>query len=196
MSTTSDFLIENNCLTKYSGCDKDIVIPTSVTAIGSHAFKGRESLTSVTIPEGVTSIGAGAFEGCTSLSSITIPDSVTDVYNAFRGCRGLADEDGWIIIRGILFDYFGSDENVIIPDGVTSIGAGAFFDCRSLKSITIPEGVTSIGAGAFFCCHSLESITIPESLTSIEYEAFEGCDSLSEELWDRIEAIEPYAFED
>ncbi|MDD6032694.1 MAG: leucine-rich repeat domain-containing protein [Oscillospiraceae bacterium] len=86
MSITSDFLIENNCLTKYSGCDKDIVIPTGVTAIGSHAFKGRESLTSVTIPEGVTSIGAGAFFDCRSLKSITIPESVT-----YIGCEAFLD---------------------------------------------------------------------------------------------------------
>ena len=147
------FVIENNCLTKYRGCDKDIVIPTGVTAIGSYAFEGRESLTSVTIPEGVTSIGVGAFYDCRSLKSITI------------------------------------------PNGVTTIKVNTFSRCESLKSITIPEGVTSIGAGAFCCCHSLESITIPESLTSIEYEAFEGRDSLSEELRDRIKAIEPFAFE-
>ena len=46
---------------------------------------------------------------------------------------------------------------VIIPEGVTEIGALAFYDCDSLKSIVIPEGVTEIGAWAFCGCKSLES---------------------------------------
>ncbi len=42
--------------------------------------------------------------------------------------------------------------NVVIPDGVTSIGAGAFRDCRRLTAVRIPASVTSIGADAFSGC--------------------------------------------
>ena len=48
---------------------------------------------------------------------------------------------------------------VVIPNGVTSIGEGAFFFCSSLKSITIPDSVTSIGDGAFRCVQSVQVST-------------------------------------
>ena len=69
-------------------------------------------------------------------------------------------------------------KNVIISDGVTSIGAYAFSFCESLQSITIPNTVTSIGAGAFEYCESLQSITIPNTVTSIGAYAFYSCYSL------------------
>jgi hypothetical protein len=40
----------------------------------------------------------------------------------------------------------------MIPDGVTSIGAGAFVGCSSLISVTIPDSVTSISGWAFRGC--------------------------------------------
>ena len=68
---------------------------------------------------------------------------------------------------------------VIIPEGVTSIGNQAFYECSNLTSITIPEGVTSIGNEAFCRCSSLTNITIPKSVTSIGNQAFRGCYNLT-----------------
>ena len=70
-------------------------------------------------------------------------------------------------------------KTVVIEDGVTSIGADAFFLCTSLASITIPDSITSIGSYAFHVCTSLASITIPDSVTSIGSSAFSGCTSLA-----------------
>ena len=64
--------------------------------------------------------------------------------------------------------------DVVIPDGVTSIGYEAFYDCTSLQTITIPDSVTSIGDYAFRYCKSLQTITIPDSLTDIGFRAFDG----------------------
>ncbi len=69
--------------------------------------------------------------------------------------------------------------NIVIKNGVTSIGDFGFFNCRSLKSITIPDSVTSIGDSSFSNCESLTSITIPNSVTSIGNSAFYYCDSLT-----------------
>ena len=69
--------------------------------------------------------------------------------------------------------------NVIIPDGMTSIGFDAFFRCSSLERIEIPDSVTSIGGNALNGCSSLTSITIPDSVTSIDGCAFSGCTSLT-----------------
>lgn len=70
-------------------------------------------------------------------------------------------------------------KEVIIEDGVTSIGSFAFYGCSSLTSITIPKGVTSIGNYVFYGCSSLTSIAIPEGVTSIGFDAFYNCSSLT-----------------
>ncbi len=72
-----------------------------------------------------------------------------------------------------------SVKNVIVKNGVTSIGNCAFFFCDSLTNITIPNSVTSIGKNVFSSCSSLSSITIPNSVTSIGGGAFSGCRNLS-----------------
>lgn len=83
--------------------------------------------------------------------------------------------------------------NVNIPNGVTSIGDGAFSEFSSLDRITIPDSVTSIGNEAFSGCLYLTRITIPSSVTSIGNSAFFGCSSLeniyykgTEEQWNAI----------
>ena len=47
------------------------------------------------------------------------------------------------IENGCLKEYIGADKEVVIPNGVTSIGKCAFFRCKSLKSVIIPDGVMS-----------------------------------------------------
>ncbi len=143
------------------------VIPEGVTSIGVGAFAGCEGLTSITIPEGVTSVGAGAFAGCTNLTSISVDDRNT-IYHSVGNC--VVETASKTLVVGC---------NVsVIPEGVTSIGVGAFAGCEGLTSITIPDSVASIGKYAFSYCTGLTSITIPDSVTSIDGYAFSGCDSL------------------
>ena len=91
-----------------------------------------------------------------------------------------ADENGFVIENGVLTEYTGTAAEVVIPDGVTSIGDYAFLRNMSLKEVTIPAGVTNIGERAFSECRSLEKVTIPASVTSIANSAFLDCSSLTE----------------
>ena len=68
---------------------------------------------------------------------------------------------------------------IVIPDGVTSIGSDAFSYCSKLTDVTISNSITSIGSSAFSHCSSLTSITIPNSVTSIGNDAFWNCSSLT-----------------
>ena len=158
-------------------------IPDGVTKVGSSAFIGCSSLTSITIPNSVTEIGYSAFEDCTSLTSITIPNSVTSIGDsAFEDCTSLTSitiPNGVTSIGDSAFEGCTSLTSITLPDSVTSIGSGAFIGCSSLTSITIPDSVTCIGDSAFNGCTSLTSITIPDSVTSIGESAFSGCSSLA-----------------
>ena len=68
--------------------------------------------------------------------------------------------------------------SVSIPKSATTIGAKAFFGCKSLTNITIPKSVRRIDSYAFYGCTSLTSITIP-SVSSIGDGAFAYCTKLT-----------------
>ena len=60
------------------------------------------------------------------------------------------------IVNGVVIDCNTTDvTDVVIPDGVTTIGDRAFSCCESLRSIIIPNGVTSIGRYAFAYCENI-----------------------------------------
>ena len=69
---------------------------------------------------------------------------------------------------------------VVLPDTVTCIEDGAFYDCHKLVSITIPDSVTKIKSRAFTGCKSLENVTIPYGITQIESYTFFNCESLTD----------------
>jgi hypothetical protein len=187
-------------ITGYYGPGGAVTIPYTinglpVTSIGDSAFVSCTSLTSVTIPASVTSIGFGAFNSCTSLTSVTIPASVTSIGDAaFAGCLSLAAitvdvlNPAYISVDGVLFNRSqtiliqcpgGKPGSYTIPNSVTTIGYGAFADCRSLTNLTIPSTVTSIGDWAFQLCTSLTSVAIPNSVTNMGNGAFYVCTSLT-----------------
>ena len=94
------------------------------------------------------------------------------------------------------FAFTGKLEKINIPSSVKEIGNWAFRQCSNLSSITIPDSVTSIGDSAFRDCDSLSSITIPDSVTSIGDSAFGSCSSLSSiTIPDSVTSIEYGAFD-
>ena len=86
-------------------------------------------------------------------------------------------------------------KSIVIEDGVTRIGSGAFMKCSSLTDVNIANSVKSIGRNAFSECSSLKKINIPNSVTSIGTGAFGFCTSLVElNLQDGIVSIAEAAF--
>lgn len=80
-------------------------------------------------------------------------------------------------------------EEVVIDEGVTSIGDWSFYGCTSLTEITIPDSVTSISYGAFAGCSSLREITILESVTGIVEDDFLG---INENIFDSCSDLTVY----
>ena len=103
-------------------------------------------------------------------------------------------EDGVTSIGDCAFIGCSSLTEIVMPDSVTSIGDCAFRGCSSLTEIVMPDSVTSIGDSAFSNCTSLTSVAIPDSVTKIGHFTFYECDSLTDvyysgsgEQWRSIE---------
>lgn len=158
----------------------DLTIPEGISSIKDYAFYNCRSLSSVVIPEGVTAIGASAFSGCNNIGSVTIPSSVNLIKSeAFDQCSALlnlyiSDIAAWCNI-----DFYDSTSNptvyadnlfinnvlttdLVIPEGVSSIGRYAFATCKSLTSVTIPGSIVSIGESAFNYCSGLTGVYISD----------------------------------
>ncbi|MEE1219964.1 MAG: leucine-rich repeat protein [Ruminococcus sp.] len=90
-----------------------------------------------------------------------------------------------------------SIKEIIIFDGVTSIGKYAFYNCTNLMNISISDSVTAIGYAAFRKCTNLESLTIPDGVTNIDKHAFSSCSNLkSVTIGNSVTSIGGSAFSD
>jgi len=181
----------------YGAKFSNVEIGENVESIGSSAFQGCTDLTFISIPDSVVSIGDKAFADCSNLYDIFIGKSVESIGRyAFNGCNGMKfvrikDLSTWCKIdfhdeysNPIIFTkkfYMGHDEvkDLIIPDGVISIGERAFYGCSSLTSLTIPNSVETINYRAFYGCSGLTSISFGNGLTSIDDQIFKGCTGLT-----------------
>ena len=179
MSSSRTLYIDSN---KVEG---ELIIPGSVTSIGSSAFYGCTGLTSITIPDSVTSIGEDAFYNTAWYNNqpngLVYAGKVAYKYKGtMQNSTSITIKNGTLGIADKAFYNCTGLTSVTIPDSVTSIGDWAFFGCTGLTSVTIGGSVTHIGWGAFKGCTGLTSITIPDSVTSIGGYAFEGCNNLQD----------------
>lgn len=129
----------------------------------------------------VTYIPSNAFSGCENLISICIPDSVCMIArNAFAHCdkliqieNGVKYVDKWVI---------GSEENVTsatLRSDTIGIADNAFYMNRELTDIIMPNGMKTIGNDALSYCRELTRINIPSSVVNI-YGVFDSCRKLEE----------------
>ena len=177
------------------GCTNlpSVDLPENLASIGDDAFYTCSSLASIDLPASLSSFGAGVFSGCTGLTSINV-DAGNSFYCSQDGilftkdmteliCYPAAKEgehyavpSGVVIICDEAFDSSYNLTSVDLPEGLTSIGAGAFSGC-SLISIDLPESLVSIGASAFYG-KNWTSLVLPENLRSVGYGAFSWSDAL------------------
>jgi len=97
---------------------KTTVIPSSVTAIGTNAFRSNNGLTEITIPGNVSIIGEEAFAYNDNLKTLNLEQGITHIKaGAFMNCKALT--------------------SLIIPPSVNTLENSAFYGCKKLKSIYI-----------------------------------------------------------
>ena len=168
----------------------------SVAIIGAYAFYGCSSITSVTISGSVNIIKGYAFYGCSNLASVNIPASVADFGNYVFTATALPDP----IYKDSVFVYMPTTATGVytIPNQITQICGGAFYQCASLSQVVLPNSVTWIGPGAFLECNGLTqpiynntlfarlpvtysgSYTIPDGITTVCASSFTYTSGLTE----------------
>ncbi len=115
-----------------------------------------------------------------------------DAYTVPEGARAIADyafcmrdmgevilPEGVESVGAYAFAYCESLRAVTLPEGLKSLGEMAFFVCGALREVVIPEGIEVLPAGVFSDCYAMRSVTLPESLRAIEGGAFFGCYALT-----------------
>lgn len=173
-------------LAKYKGADTELIIDTLdgyiVEKIGAKCFYDNDSITKITLSEEITEIGNYAFYDCDGLTALSVPASVEKI-----GKHTFADSTTVVAIAensalAIIDDYAFSGNvttNLSLPNGVTKIGEGAFYD-SDLSTLTISENssLQTIGRQAFVDSN-IVSIYLPASLENIGVEAFKALASLT-----------------
>ena len=168
----------------YKNLITEVVIDEGVTAIGSYAFFECRNLTSITLPSSLRSILRSAFERCSALTELAVPDGVESIADyAFCGCTGLQSvrlpSSIRTLGREILIDVTGKlYVHCRIPD--TDYFTYAPFYNSKLSEVVIEEGVDSIGSYAFIGSSQLTSLHLPSTLRHIGREAFSDCSALTE----------------
>lgn len=171
-----------------------ITLPDGIKWVRDWAFAGFPNLTRVVLPESIEIWGYCMFENCDQLTEVQVGDRVIPIgdgpvkdYSGFDLTKGgqvdanRREQTGDFIfgaanLNGLnpfypmgweentLLQYQGDGGDVVIPEGITAIGRGAFAYRDDITSITIPEGVTYLDYYVFYGCENLESVTFPSTL--------------------------------
>ena len=176
------FEIQNNNLTYFDqtiNTDQNLYIPNGIKTIGERAFSKCTNLIVVTIPRSVEAIENCAFADCTNLCVVDFP---MDLLNIGRGIFAKCTQLMPIKMANRLTSYYfangleihdrcltffdesiNKSQNLILPNGVTSIGEYAFQGCTKVKSITYPKNFKMIEEGAF-ANSSLQGSLVPSDI--------------------------------
>lgn len=178
---------------------KTIVIPSSVTYIGTYAFNGCSYLHSIYIENASnltlyadSSFFVGMSNFLIMISDSSIPSNWNSNWNKFWSSykanyrlnvsyEDYLDEisDGYIIENNTLIRYFGSEEIFTIPENVSNIGIYAFGGNSTLTNVLLHDSIIEFSSYSFASCSSLTSIILPSSLKNIGAYTFHSCSNLA-----------------
>ena len=109
-------------LGSFEGCTKltNVHVPAGIQVLAPYAFDRCEKLKEVVIPPGCKEIGEYCFNGCKELQLPQIPEDTVIGKYAFNGCEKLADENGFIVVKGVFHGFVpnGKSGVVRIPENI------------------------------------------------------------------------------
>ncbi len=154
----------------------------TVSAVAERGFIGQNLMTSLVLPESVSGIGESAFANCNALESVKVNGTITDIglypFFATPFEKNLETDGDFVLFNGdILYDYTGTSEKIVIPDGVRVISGNLFTYSETqlnfeIHNVIFPKSVEYICSRAFYDCNNLQSITLDTGVKSIGESAF------------------------
>lgn len=176
-TTTYAYDTATNTLTFNETIDTvgSIIVPDGTVTLILHnpAQDGELNFHSIVIPSSVTSITVGNSELPATNYAFDVTTKSNPNFTVIDHTLYSADK------KTLYVHQSGTEESLTLPSETTSIQPLAFFQEGLLSSITFPEGLTSIGYGAFEGC-PLVSLSLPKNLATIATHAFNNCEVLSE----------------
>ena len=153
----------NGC---FAGCNfsGDLIIPEGVVEIEGAAFASSGQYKSLSLPISLKKLGGGAFSECSIQGELVIPNQIIQIYdncfayNLFTSVIFAENSECVQIGNKAFYNNTRLSEPVVLPEGVVTIEAEAFGQCRSLPAISIPKNVIAIGSEAFSYCYYLTSM--------------------------------------
>ena len=168
---------------KLEGELKKVVIKDGVTNVSDYALFFLPAATQVTLPESVTRIGRYGIAMCSKLTGMSIPKGVAGIGDfglAGNGLTAITLPDGLQSLGRGAFDSCASLTNTTLPAAITAVPGKCFADCTKLLNVKYAGTVTAIGDLAFESCKALTAAPIPETVTAIDKAAFTGCTALTD----------------
>lgn len=89
-----------------------------------------------------------------------------------------ADIDDYEIFEDELIMYKGKSKIVKIPEGITTIGASAFWNNTFVEEIILPKSLKRLGGDCFYYCTNLKKVNIPSEVWIMGNNPFAGCPNL------------------
>ncbi len=173
-----------------------LTIPNTIKNISAYAFYSSSGgMCAVYVPESVVSIGTDAFAYC-EIERV-YADSL-EHWLSIRFANSGANPMSGTGSSSYLYVDNELVEHLRIPEGITSIGAYAFYGCDSIMSIDGANNLVSINDGAFGYCSYLDSIVGAGCLEKIGAYAFTYCENLSDIsflMYTRLEELGSGAFD-
>lgn len=162
---------------------KSVDIKDGVTNVGDYALFLLPDATQITLPKSVTRIGRYGIAMCSKLTGMSIPKSVTEIGDfglAGDGLTAVTLPDGLQSLGRGAFDTCTSLTNTTLPAAITAVPGKCFADCTKLLNVKYAGTVTAIGDLTFKGCKSLTAAPIPETVTELGASAFTGCTALTD----------------
>ena len=132
------------------------------------------------------------------LNSLTVTNYCS-YFETGEDCKNLTASDGILYSKNmytlVSCPRYYEKKEVVVPDGVSTIGSNAFLGCENIEKVILPATVTVIDASAFRGMKNLKTVVFPNNLRVIGTSAFENCTELQQVTFSNYpECIYPRAF--